>query len=65
VTEVDIVREMPPEVWLRDCTEYLPALPIIKTNGDLALVIAPLVQALEQCTEDKRALRQWAQEPTQ
>lgn len=64
LTKVEIIREAPPPVWLVDCTDYLPNLPIVKDNGDMALIVGPLVQAIEQCTADKRALREWAKEST-
>ena len=64
LTKVEIIREQPPAVWLADCTDYLPPLPLVKDNGDLSLIVGPLVQAIEQCTADKRALRAWANEST-
>lgn len=63
ITQVEVVRETPPEIWLADCEAYIGHLPVIETNADLALVVDPLVSAIEQCTADKRALRQWANDP--
>lgn len=61
ITQVEVVREAPPEIWLADCEAYISHLPAIETNADLALVVDPLVSAIEQCTADKRALRAWAE----
>lgn len=62
ITSFEVIREKPPAVWLADCYDYLGELPEVESNRDLAEVVPPLVQALEQCTADKRALRQWAEE---
>ena len=59
ITEVKVEKQYPPDVWLGDCTEYLPDLPAIINNGNLAEVIAYLVSALLQCNEDKKRLREW------
>lgn len=63
ITQVEVVREAPPEIWLADCEAYIEHLPEVETNADLALTIGPLVSAIEQCTADKRALREWANDP--
>lgn len=63
ITKFEVIREKPPAIWLADCETYIGRLPAIETNADLALVVDPLVSAIEQCTADKRALRQWAKEP--
>lgn len=62
ITNFEVIRESPPAVWLADCEEYIEHLPEVETNADLALTISPLVSAIEQCTADKRALREWANE---
>lgn len=61
ITQVEVIREPPPAIWLADCETYIGRLPVIETNADLALVVDPLVSAIEQCTADKRALRAWAE----
>lgn len=61
ITQVEVIREIPPAIWMVDCETYIGRLPAIETNGDLALVVDPLVSAIEQCTADKRALRAWAE----
>lgn len=61
ITETRVVKEYPPEVWLRPCTDYLPARIDINETGDLARAIPPLVSAIEQCDEDKTRLREWTQ----
>ena len=60
ITEYKVIREKPPEVWLADCHDYVGVLPEVKTNADIALAISPLVEAIEKCTRDKMALRDWA-----
>jgi len=60
ITEVEIVKQYPPDVWLRACTDYLPKQIKIESTGDLAKAIPPLVSAIEQCDLDKTALREWA-----
>lgn len=61
ITSFEVIREKPPAIWLADCHDYLGEVPVVENNGDLAEVVPPLVQALEQCTADKRALRAWAE----
>lgn len=63
ITKFEVVREKPPAIWLADCHDYLGDVPEVERNGDLAEVVPPMVQALEQCTADKRALRNWANDP--
>lgn len=63
ITNFEVIRESPPAVWLVDCEEYIEHLPDVETNADLALAVGPLVSAIEQCTADKRALRQWSNDP--
>lgn len=63
ITSYEVIREKPPAVWLADCSDYLGDVPQVTVNEDLALAIPPLVSALEQCTADKRALRNWAETP--
>lgn len=61
ITKFEVIREFPPEIWLADCEAYIGHLSAIETNADLALIVDPLVSAIEQCTADKRALRAWAE----
>lgn len=60
ITEVQVIKTLPPDIWLRDCSDYLPARIDISETGDLARAIPPLVSAIEQCNEDKARLREWA-----
>ncbi len=52
-------RVQPPEMLLQDC-EY----PVLRDTCNAALVELALEQraALENCTADKKALRQWARD---
>jgi hypothetical protein len=63
MTEVKVIRETPPEIWLKDCTDYLPHIDPITETGELALIVGPLVNALLQCNADKKALREWSHDP--
>lgn len=62
VVDVEVVRETPPPIWLRPCSGYLSTQAPVESNGDLALVVAPLVSAIEQCDQDKKAIREWVSE---
>lgn len=60
VTETRTIKELPPEMWLGGCMQYLPeAKPDVTNAGELAEVPGVLTGALLQCDKDIENIRQW------
>jgi len=57
------VKQIVPEVWLGGCLQYLPEeKPEVGLGGELATIPGILVEVIEQCDEDIKAIKTWSRE---
>jgi hypothetical protein len=60
VIKTEVIKQYPPEVLLKACTQ--PRF-TGTTYGDAVLYIPELTAVIDQCNQDKQALRSWTEQP--